>query len=139
MLACTHIRIDIIVYIEKDEEKGASTRDGNETNVYFQNKYLRERGIKRAKMCFLFDLRLYFSFRSNSLLLFLPLALAAIAQTTTQPLTYSRLAFPSSAPAGGQEAGRQGQYRGHKLQIYALKIYLYFTSLELGYVRSALF
>lgn len=102
--------MDIIVYIEKDEEREASTSDRNETNVYFQNKYLRERGIKRAKMCFLFDLRLYFSFRSNSLLLFLPLALATITQTTTQPLTYSQLAFPSStlAPAsvGGQKAKR---------------------------------
>lgn len=89
MCVLAHTHMGIIVYIEKDEEREAGARDGNETNIYFQNKYLRERGIKRAKMCFLFDLRLYFSFRSNGLLLFLPLALAAITQTTTHPLTYS--------------------------------------------------
>lgn len=59
---------------------------------------------------------------------------AAITQATTQPLTYSRLALPSSAfprgssspspaPAvGGQKGapsrGREGQSCGHRLQTY---------------------
>jgi len=58
-------------YSEWEKRCRDSTGDRRKgTNVYFQNKYLRKIGIKR--MCFLFDLRLYFSFRFNSPLFFLP-------------------------------------------------------------------
>lgn len=108
---CTsRTRMDIVLHIEKDEEREAGTRDRNETNVYFQNKYLRERGIKRAKMCFLFDLQLYFSFRSNGLLLFLPrpychhsgnYPTTHLLSTSSPLFRASSRGFSAPAPVGG--------------------------------------
>lgn len=94
---CVRIYIDtsyiFSTYSEWKREADSTGDRRKETNVYFQNKYLRKIGIKR--MCFLFDLWLYFSFRFNSPLFFLPRP--CHHQATTHPLTYSWLALPSFA------------------------------------------
>lgn len=116
-----------VVQIQNEKREADSIGDRRKrTNVYFQNKYLRKIGTKR--MCFLFDLRLYFSFRFNSSLFFLPHSRRhhSSKHPTTHLLSTSSplfRTFPLVDPLRSRscertESEEKGKFYGHRLLTY---------------------